>query len=312
MKARLGFCWLVVKHKITNSGCTPALVTCFDGSREIGLWIPAHVHYKAPRRKERKQGFTLIELSIVLVIIGLIVGGVMVGKDLIKSAEIRSVITDMDTYKTAYNTFKLKYNCIPGDCPNATDYFGVQDPTPAICQATESMGTLTCDGNGNGIIDIQYEYFRVWQQLAIAGLIRGKYTGATASGVGQAHILGVNAPNTAISGVGFGVFYFTTIGGTYLYKGNYGNIFVLGKTRIDSFPYNGAFTPAEALAIDQKIDDSKPATGFIMMQSVFNNAGVAWGNVNSCTTSINNTDYTGDYKTGVTILVCSLIIKLGL
>ncbi len=63
----------------------------------------------------KKSGFTLIELSIVLVIIGLIIGGVLVGKDLIKAAEIRSTIGQYEKYKTAVNTFKLKYSGLPGD-----------------------------------------------------------------------------------------------------------------------------------------------------------------------------------------------------
>ena len=49
----------------------------------------------------REQGFTLIELAIVLVIIGLIVGGVLVGQDLIKAAEIRASVTQIEQYNTA-------------------------------------------------------------------------------------------------------------------------------------------------------------------------------------------------------------------
>ena len=71
-----------------------------------------------------KNGFTLIELSIVLVIIGLVVGGVLVGADLIKAAKIRSAVSDLDKITAAVNTFKLKYNCIPGDCASATGFFG--------------------------------------------------------------------------------------------------------------------------------------------------------------------------------------------
>ena len=60
-------------------------------------------------------GFTLIEMSIVLVIIGLITGGVLVGRDLIEAAKIRAQITQVERFKTAVQTFRTKYNGLPGD-----------------------------------------------------------------------------------------------------------------------------------------------------------------------------------------------------
>src|ERR1700746_416796 len=67
------------------------------------------------RRLDVSPGFTLIELSIVLVIIGLIVGGVLVGQDLIRAAEVRATISQIEKYNTAVNTFRGKYNALPGD-----------------------------------------------------------------------------------------------------------------------------------------------------------------------------------------------------
>src|SRR3984885_3925644 len=80
--------------------------------------------FKASRQRRKivqqaQACFTLIELSIVLVIIGLIVGGVLVGQDLIKAAEIRATVSQIEKYNTAANTFQTKYNALPGDVPAA-------------------------------------------------------------------------------------------------------------------------------------------------------------------------------------------------
>lgn len=88
------------------------------------------------RHSNQESGFTLIELSIALVIIGLIVGGVLVGRDLIKAAQIRSQISQLQQVNASVNTFRLKYNCLPGDCRNATGIL-----------------SNVVNGNGDGSID---------------------------------------------------------------------------------------------------------------------------------------------------------------
>src|SRR5688500_16913565 len=100
-------------------------------------------------RANSQNGFTLIELSIVLVIIGLLVGGVLVGRDLIQAAQLRAIVSDIEKYKMAANAFRLKYDCMAGDCAKATQFFGV---AVGGCPDGARSGTQTCDGNGDGRI----------------------------------------------------------------------------------------------------------------------------------------------------------------
>lgn len=103
-----------------------------------------------------------------MVVLGLIVGGVLVGKDLIKAAEIRKVISQTDAIKTAIYTFRAKYNYFPGDIPNATMYW---------LDCLDVNAQDTCNGDGNGNIGTtsasvaNYEPFRLWQHLSFTHLI---------------------------------------------------------------------------------------------------------------------------------------------
>lgn len=264
-----------------------------------------------------KSGFTLIELSLVIVMIGLIVSGIIIGSYLIKAAEIRSVIKDLETYKTAINSFKLKYNCLPGDCNNATTYFGAESPVNATCIITASTGLRTCNGNGNGQIqDGTYEMFRFWQHLAIAGMISGQYTGIAGSTLSIHHILGTNAPAAAIAGSGFGFSYLSyPLGDGAAYGMNYGHIFWFGivTPHLGSIhrPQAAVFTPAEAYAFDQKIDDGRPAKGMVIMKGSFGDE-ITWGTPDACSTSISATDYEGEYNTSSKAVSCAFMIKSGI
>ena len=92
--------------------------------------------------RSHKAGFTLIELSIVLVVIGLIVGGILVGQDLIKAAEVRAQIGQINEYNTAVNTFRGKYGYLPGDIPDPyATQFGFQ-----------TRGAYPGQGDGDGMI----------------------------------------------------------------------------------------------------------------------------------------------------------------
>ena len=123
-----------------------------------------------------RHGFTLIEISIVLVIIGLLVGGILVGRDLIASAIVRAQITQVGKYTTALYAFKNKYNCLPGDCATAAN-FGFL-----------ARGSGYGQGDGDGIISgYGTGYAQVgetgvfWRDLSDARLIEGGFSSAIMS-----------------------------------------------------------------------------------------------------------------------------------
>lgn len=82
-------------------------------------------------------GFTLLEVSIVLVIIGLLVGGILVGRDLIEAARVRQEISQIQKIDTALNTFRLKYNAVPGDA----------------CTQAVAVGLSCYSGNDDGVLE---------------------------------------------------------------------------------------------------------------------------------------------------------------
>src|SRR4051812_10469894 len=89
------------------------------------------------------SGFTLIEMSIVLVIIGLTVGSVLVGKDLLAAAAVRAQITQIEKYQTSVNVFRIKYNAIPGDMT------ADQASQNGFLSRPGTVGK----GDGNGLLD---------------------------------------------------------------------------------------------------------------------------------------------------------------
>ncbi len=260
----------------------------------------------------RAAGFSLVELSIVLVILGLLVGGVLSGQSLIRAAELRAVSTEYTKYYAAVNSFKDKYFALPGDMPNAVRLWGAQagattDGADATCAAltTAATGTATCNGNGDGqVLDCSYEVFRFWQHLANAGLVEGNYSGVRGASVCN-HVIGTNAPRSKMNNGGWSFSYLGTIAGDAgTYALDYGSLFWFGVATPDRTQGN-ILKPEEAWNIDTKLDDGKPGTGKVIMRS----EASVWGAANQCTTSASNTDYAGNYNLTSSAITCSLLIR---
>jgi len=217
-----------------------------------------------------KRAFTLVELSIVLVILGLLTGGIVTGQSLIRAAELRSVTTDFNRFQTAIYTFRDKYFYLPGDMPNATDFWQSAggNGQDAACLNATSVDGSTCNGNGNGHLHFYdgvsttagQEWFHAWVHLANAGLVEGTYTGRRVADDRQA-VPGVNVPTSKLGEAGFTLMSLDTPGSTYWYTGNYNPMILLGSISSNGETRGEVLSGSEAWGIDKKIDDGKPGTG---------------------------------------------------
>ena len=234
-----------------------------------------------PARKSdvmNQLGFTLIELSIVLVIIGLIVGGVLVGQDLIKAAEIRATVAQIEKYNTAVNTFQGKFNGLPGDLPATTAAaFGL------YAQNAGAGGTGR--GDGNGLIDgsvststvpaaYTQEGVAFWVHLSQANLLDGNFasifwdsappvTIATAASISEVFPLArIGRGNYIVVGSASGQNYYMITG---IASSN-------GATSSGILNTTANLTPIEAYNMDVKLDDGAPETGIVQAHGLVTNS----------------------------------------
>lgn len=252
-----------------------------------------------------RQAFTLVELSIVLVILGLLTGGILTGQSLIKAAELRSVITEIQRHQTALQSFNDQYMDIPGDMKTATQYWG--DDNAACADAAVTNGTPgTCNGDGDGriedggVINATGERFEYWRQLALAGLIEGSYTGLAGSlSVGD-HLYGLNSPASKFPQGVWSVGYLGAQSGhAVVFNGNYDNIMILGiKDSVTGKIQNPLLKPEEMWNIDTKLDDGKPGRGKIIARY--------WDNL--CATAATSADLDAPYKLTDNTAQCVLYV----
>lgn len=133
------------------------------------------------------RGFTLVEIAIVLVIIGLLLGGVLKGQELITSARVRNLADQSAGIQAAYYGFVDRFRQVPGDWPAQ--------------QAAQAIPGVVTGGNGNGRLDRSRtewtESLALWEQLSRAGFIQGPYTGGDAAPGSSG---GNTAPRNAFNG----------------------------------------------------------------------------------------------------------------
>ena len=150
--------------------------------------------------RRHQSGFTLIEIAIVLVIIGLLLGGILKGQELITQGRIRNVANDFQSMTAAINIYQDRYRAIPGDDPGAAARWTAAGNTTTSGTGDGTIGTGTAATPAYNSATITDESRLFWHHLRLAGLVGGA---TTTGAIGTA-----NPPNAAsgITGVQNGAF----------------------------------------------------------------------------------------------------------
>lgn len=213
--------------------------------------------------KTKEHGFTLVELAIVMIIIGLLIGGVLKGQQLVQNAKVSATITQLKGFTAAYNSFLDAYASVPGDMRNATTRV-------SGC----NTGNFCVNGDGNSIVGDyggdfsivnqagtnsapEVETSMFWKELALADLITGVDPTAdpTDPAWGESH------PSSAMRG-GYHILYSTLsdeFGSGHAIRLQNRVNQALSASDEGSLP----LSPAEARSIDMKLDDGKPDRGSV-------------------------------------------------
>lgn len=224
----------------------------------------------------KHSGFSLVELSIVVIIIALIITGILSAKSLITQTALNSVIREMQTAQTSYNNFFLRYEAKPGDFANASNFWSNCADTNADCNGNGNRiieySTQTIDANGVGD-----EVVRVYRHFSLANMSNSAGGNQLLHGVSGGNlVVGSDVPGSKLPGMGY------FIAGPIADIGN-GSAFAspwLGDNKTNAV-YIGAkkagnglvfssLTAEDAFSIDKKIDDG-------VVDNAYNSIGAATG-----------------------------------
>ncbi len=245
----------------------------------------------------KKSGFSLIELSIVLIIIGLLISGITGGASLIKSAEMRSVISEARAFATSVNGFYSQFYAYPGDYATQIGASWGGDNDNKIEYYTSASASTPLSPSENNV---------AWQQMKNAALIDGTFISSTSLVESTtAPTFGTHTPASRIKGGGW-AFDYRDLTTAATAEANAQNVIVLSgaiSLTVSGTASNihaptgakssGIILPSDALSIDTKIDDG------------IANAGKVRGVLTGC-----NGASTATYTTTTTTRACALSYQI--
>lgn len=203
------------------------------------------------------KAFTLVELAIVLIIVGLITGGVVGAQSLINSANRQAVVKEFKDIELLLRAFKLEYDSLPGDMVDATSFFGT-----ANCGAG---GSQSCNGDGNNLLDGSNgikEGIVAWQHLKISGIAPELNidSGVEFDGNTPFYVIGEDLLRSSWnSNSGYLIYWQQPPWSQFT-----GNMIEFGVPTNNSLNRGGpVMNPKDAKNIDLKLDDGLPQQGLL-------------------------------------------------
>lgn len=221
-----------------------------------------------------KSAFTLVELAIVLVIIGLIVGGILTGQSLVKAAEINNTIARLEKTTAAAVTFRGKYGGLPGDLIRArASMFG-------FVARSGAQG----HGDGNDLIEgcgwreaaLGCETALFWMDLTRAQMISDSFT--TANSISDGDSIAASVTSPAVMKNYLPALAPRDTAFVHVFPESDRNYYLLADMTTDAsgdiqFGASKAFLPGEAAQLDNKVDDGSPEGGRVRAVSAISATG---------------------------------------
>ena len=262
--------------------------------------------------RRTEGGFTLVELAIVMIIIGLLIGGILKGQELITNARVSSTVAQVKAVESGISGFRDKYGGVPGDIANP----GARLPgcTSTLCvlasAATNADGFISVAAAGTSTfnpgvaIDATSESAASFVQLGASGFIGGVNGGAAALAIGGSNpstpIAGAWVLATSLGALGTGLVGPTATAATVLQSGAYLSLTQGLGAAVSAT--TGPLTPVQAATIDRKLDDGNPNAGAVRATGA--GAGTGAGN---CASAVG---VAGVYNEALGSTECGLYAKV--